>query len=80
MWLIWIGLTLVVLHFGGIGPFADMKWYWWALPFVLAFIWFEVIERTWLDRKRGFDDIDKAKRKRIQQALGDHLAKRKGRR
>jgi small Trp-rich protein len=81
MWLIWIGLVFLILHFAGVGPFADMKWYWWSLPFVLALIWFEVIERTFgLDRKKGFDEIDKAKRKRIRQALGEHAPKLKRRR
>ncbi|HEX4584342.1 MAG TPA: TIGR04438 family Trp-rich protein [Burkholderiaceae bacterium] len=73
MWLIWIGVAVMVLHFLGIGPFADLKWYFWALPFGLAVFWFEVIERTFgLDRKKSFDEIDRAKRKRIQKALGDH--------
>ena len=70
MWLVWIGVALLVLHLMGIGPFATMKWWWWALPFALALVWFEVIERTFgLDRKKGFDEMDKAKRKRILQAL-----------
>jgi len=74
MWFVWIGVLMLLLHFAGIGPFADMKWYWLALPFGLALIWFEVIERTFgLDRKRGFDEIDRAKRNRIQKALGDRL-------
>jgi len=81
MWLIWIGVALLLLHLAGIGPFADMKWYWWALPFGLAVIWFEVIERTFgLDRKKGFDEMDRAKRKRIQKALGDHGPKGRARR
>jgi small Trp-rich protein len=81
MWLIWIGVALLVLHFAGIPPFADMKWYWLALPFGLAIIWFEVIERTFgLDRKKGFDEMDKAKRKRILQALGNRAGRSKGRR
>ena len=72
MWLIWIGVVLLLLHLAGVGPFANMKWWWWGLPFALAFIWFEVIERTFgLDRKKGFDEIEKAKRKRILKALGD---------
>ena len=81
MWLIWIGVALLVLHFAGVPPFADMKWYWLALPFGLAIIWFEVIERTFgLDRKKGFDEMDKAKRKRILQALGNRAGRSKGRR
>jgi small Trp-rich protein len=71
MWLIVTGVVLMVLHFLGIGPFAGMKWYWWALPFVLAFIWFEFFERRLgLDRKRAFDEMDQAKQRRIELALG----------
>lgn len=80
MWLIWIGVALLVLHFAGVGPFADLKWYWWTLPFGLAFIWFEFIERTFgLDRKKGFDEMDQAKRRRIAKSLGDRApSARKG--
>jgi len=47
-----------------------MKWWWWSLPFALALVWFEVIERTFgLDRKKAFDEMDRAKRKRIRKAL-----------
>jgi small Trp-rich protein len=71
MWLIGMGVVLMVLHFLGIGPFADMKWYWWSLPFVIAFIWFEFFERRLgLDRKKAFDEMDRAKRRRIELALG----------
>jgi small Trp-rich protein len=71
MWLIGIGVVLLALHLAGIGPFADMKWYWWALPFALAFIWFEFFERRLgLDRKKAFNELEQAKRKRIQLALG----------
>jgi len=70
MWLIWIGVILMILHFADIGPFGALNW-WWALPFALAVVWFELIERTFgLDRKKGIDEMDRAKRKRIQKALG----------
>jgi small Trp-rich protein len=72
MWLIWIGVAMLGLHLAGIGPFADLKWYWWALPFGLAIVYFELIERPFgLDRKKGFDEMEQAKRRRIQKALGD---------
>ena len=75
MWLIWIGVALLVLRFAEIGPFATMKWYWWGLPFLVAFVWFELVERTFgLDRKKGHDEIEKAKRKRILKALGDRVS------
>ena len=82
MWLIWIGVVVAGLHFAGVSPFAELKWYWWSLPFLLALIWFEVIERTFgLDRKKSFDELDEAKRKRVREALGDRTgARRKSRR
>ena len=81
MWLVWIGVGMLLLHLAGVGAFADLRWYWLALPFGLALFWFEVIERTFgLDRKEGFDEIDRAKRKRIQKALGDHAQARRTRR
>jgi small Trp-rich protein len=72
MWLIWIGLVLMILHFAGIGPFAGLPWWGWGLPFLLAIFWFEVIERRFgLDRKKDYNEMDQAKRKRIRKALGD---------
>jgi len=81
MFLVWIGVTLLLLHVAGVAPFADWKWYWLMLPFGLALVWFEVFERVLgLDKKKGLDDVDKAKRKRIQKSLGDHAQEaRKGR-
>jgi len=71
MWLVWVGVVLMILHFAGIGWFAGLDW-WWILPFALALFWFELVERPFgLDRKKSFDEIDKAKRKRIRLALGD---------
>jgi small Trp-rich protein len=71
MWLIGIGVLFVVLHFAGVAPFADMKWYLWCLPLVVAFIWFEFFERRLgLDRKKAMDEMDDAKRRRILLALG----------
>jgi small Trp-rich protein len=78
MWLIGIGVLFVILHFAGIAPFAEMKWYWWSLPLVAAFIWFEFFEkRLGLDRKKAFDEMEKAKERRIQLALGRGKGKAK---
>jgi len=70
MWLIWIGVILMILHFANIWGLGALDW-WWALPFGLAVVWFELIERPFgLDRKKGFDEMDQAKRRRISKALG----------
>jgi small Trp-rich protein len=74
MWLVWVGVVLMALHFAGIGWFATLD-YWWMLPFGLALVWFELIERPFgLDKKKGHDELERAKRKRIQTALGDKSA------
>jgi small Trp-rich protein len=78
MWLVWIGVALMVLHFAGVGPFATLGWWWWALPFLLAFIWFEFIEKPLgLDKKKRHDEIERVKRRRIRTALGDKAPTRK---
>ena len=81
MWLVFTGFGLLVLKLVAIGPFATMKWYWVLLPFAIAAFWFEVIERFFgLDRKKGIDEIERAKRKRIQKALGDRVPRGRPRR
>ncbi|MCS7101584.1 MAG: TIGR04438 family Trp-rich protein [Burkholderiaceae bacterium] len=70
MWLLWLGVALLVLKLLGVGPFADMSWWWVALALVAAFVWFEVFEkRLGLDKKKAFDELERAKQERIKRAL-----------
>jgi len=70
MWLFYIGLVLLVSKLLDFGPFADLPWWWVLLPFVLALIWWEVFERRLgLDKKKAFDELEKAKQERISRAL-----------
>ena len=70
MWLIWIGVAMIVLKLLEISVFAEMSWWWITVPFVIAFLWFELVERRlgW-DKKKAFDEIDKIKKLRIERAL-----------
>lgn len=78
MWLVWIGLALVVLKLLEFSVFATLSWWWIVVPFVLAFVWFEFIERTLgLDKKKAFDEIDSIKKQRIQRGLEADKAQRK---
>jgi small Trp-rich protein len=78
MWLIWIAVGLIVLKLLELGPFATMSWWWIVLVLAIAFVWFEFIERyLGLDKKKAFDEIDKAKKLRIQQALESNKARRR---
>jgi small Trp-rich protein len=70
MWLLLVGLLLLVSKLLEFGPLAELSWWWVLLPFVLALIWWEVFERRLgLDKKKAFDELEKAKQERITRAL-----------
>jgi small Trp-rich protein len=70
MWIFYIGLVLLVSKLLDFGPLADLSWWWVLMPFVIALIWWEVFERRLgLDRKKASDELEKAKRERIERAL-----------
>jgi small Trp-rich protein len=80
MWLIWLGVLLIVLKLLDISVFADLSWWWITVPFVFAFLWFELVERRLgMDKKKAFDEIDKIKKLRIQRALDANKARGRGR-
>lgn len=70
MWLIWVGVALIILKVLEISVFSEVSWWWVALPFGLAYLWFELVEkRLGLDKKKAFDEIEKAKKERIRKRL-----------
>jgi small Trp-rich protein len=81
MWLVWLGLALVVAKYLGILGLDSVSWWWVLLPLGVAAFWFEIVERRLgLDRKKAFDEIDKAKQRRIKEALErDHATARRRR-
>ncbi len=81
MWLLLIGLVLLVSKLLDFGPLAELSWWWVLLPFLAALIWWEVFERRLgLDKKKAFDELEKAKKDRIARALERDKATRAGRR
>lgn len=81
MWLLYVGLVLLLSKLLDFGPLADLSWWWVILPFVLALIWWEVFERRLgLDKKKAFDEMEKAKKARIARALERDKVARPGRR
>lgn len=70
MWMLWVGLILLLLKLAAIGPFGELSWWWVSLPFVGALIWFELFEkRLGLDKKKAFDELDRAKQERIKKTM-----------
>jgi small Trp-rich protein len=80
MWLIWLGVGLIVLKVLEISVFATMSWWWIVLVAVVAFVWFEFIERRLgLDKKKAFDEYDENRKRRIAEALESNKARGRGR-
>ena len=70
MWLVWIGVAMIVLKVLEISVFSELSWWWVALPFGVGFLWFELVEkRLGMDKKKAFDEIDKAKKERIKKRM-----------
>lgn len=66
MLLIILIAALSVLRFLEIGPFAELSWWWIGALFVVAFLWFEYIEKMFgLDKRRAHDQSDETRRKRV---------------
>jgi small Trp-rich protein len=48
-----LGVLLLTLKLGGVHPVSDWAWFSIAIPFLLAIVWFEVLEPLLgLDAKR----------------------------
>lgn len=63
-------LVLSALRYFEIGPFAAMSWWWIVGLFVVAFIWFEFIERILgLDKKKAHDESEKARQARVKKTF-----------
>jgi small Trp-rich protein len=70
MWLIWVGVAMIILKVLEISVFSELSWWWVALPFGVGYLWFELVEkRLGLDKKKAFDEMDKAKKDRIKKRL-----------
>ena len=70
MWFVWVGVAMIILKVLEISVFSELSWWWVALPFVVGFFWFELVEkRLGMDKKKAFDEIDKAKKDRIKKRL-----------
>jgi small Trp-rich protein len=78
MWFLWAGVALVILKVLEVSVFATLSWWWIALVFVLAGVWFEVFERRLgLDKKKAFDEMEAHKKRRIKEALEANKGKKR---
>ena len=62
--------VLMLLKYLEVGMFAEMSWWWPIGLMVLAFIWFEFIERMLgLDKRDGHEALENARKERVKKAF-----------
>lgn len=70
MFFIAIIAALCVLRYFEIGPFANLSWWWITGLMVMAFIWFEFIERMLgLDKRKAHEQLEKARTARVKKTF-----------
>jgi small Trp-rich protein len=58
------------LRFFEVGPFANLSWWWISLLLLIAFIWFEFIERMLgLDKRKAHEQMETARKERVEKAF-----------
>jgi small Trp-rich protein len=70
MWFLVIGLGILGAHFMNIEPFVNWKWYWIVTPFILAWLWWDLIDPMFNISKRR-------EASKFEQRKADRLAKQK---
>ena len=60
-------VVLAVLKYMEVGPLVNLSWWWIAGLFMVAFIWFEFLERMFgLDKRKAHEQMEKARRERVE--------------
>jgi small Trp-rich protein len=69
--LILLIVALVVLRFFEVWRFAELSWWWIVALMVVAFIWFEFIEKILgLDKRKAHNLDEKRRKERVKQSFG----------
>jgi small Trp-rich protein len=62
-----VGVIMLALWFGDIEPVSTLKWYWLAIPFGLAWVWWDVIDPMFgLSQKTEARKYEERKAARIE--------------
>jgi small Trp-rich protein len=67
--LVIVGTLLLLARWLEFGPFATMSWWWVALPFFLAFLWWQFADGSGLTMKRAMDKMERRKVERRDKAM-----------
>lgn len=79
MYFVWTGVALLALKLLEINPVAELGWGWVLSPLVLAFIWFEFLERLFGKDRQEVEHVEyeELRKKRVAAQFADPK-KRKG--
>lgn len=70
MLLIIVIILLSALRYFEISPFADISWWWIVGLMLVAFIWFEFLEKMLgLDKRKAHDEMEKARIDRVKKTF-----------
>lgn len=69
MWFVVIGVLVLLLKIGEVGPVAGLSWWWVGLPFLLAVLWWEFADKTGYTQRKAMDRLDERKAERVQRSL-----------
>lgn len=63
-------IALGALKYFEIWKFGDMSWWWVIGLMIVAFIWFEYIEKIFgLDKKKAFNEEEKRRKERLSKSF-----------
>ncbi len=75
--LVIIGVLLIIAKVAEFGPFTNLSWWWVALPFGLAVLWWEFADNSGWTKRKAMDKMEQRKverRDRQMEALGLKVA------
>ena len=65
-----IGIVLLLMKYFEVGPVATWSWLIVLAPFAVAVLWWEaIVPLMGLDKTKGHNDLEKAKKERIKKQL-----------
>jgi small Trp-rich protein len=75
-----LGVLLIALKLGDIGPVAMWEWWWVLSPFAAALLWWAFADSSGLTKKREMDKLEERKherRRKNMEAMGIDREKQK---
>jgi small Trp-rich protein len=76
--LILLTAALFALRYFEVGPFATMSWWWPVGAAVIAFIWFEFVERMLgLDKRASVDKNEELRKQRVKATFSKDTKKKR---